>query len=206
MRRPSHSGATLAQTGAAVGVGIALLFVVTAWLLNNARDRVALSQTLQNAREFCDALQMMTLDTKQSPPNGFRWTTLYKDDRPAEGTLRGLFGDLVKKGYFTDIKLRSLMSAPGKFANGAPLSADNIAFRIFAVDADAPADQVALVTANVDVPGGMRPNAAPFGSRGFVYVTKGGQGAIVTGDAAAAMARIFPVTREGWAYRYQPLK
>jgi prepilin-type N-terminal cleavage/methylation domain-containing protein len=162
-----------------------------------------MTETLANARSLQQATQMMALDSAQSG-EGIEWTFQLKDGKSTPVSLAQYLSALTQDGYMSESDLRKVLTAPGKTPERGSYTAENIAFKIYEVSKDSPSDQVFLTTANIDPPsGGMKADALPFGSKGFVFFTKGGSGGIRTRVTDATSTNNFPT---GEKYRYVPLK
>lgn len=182
---------------------IGILITIAVPNLERGIRQTNLTETLANARSLQQATQMMTLDSKQSG-DGLQWTVVVKDGEVTPASLSQYFGALTKDGYLTNSDLRKILSAPGRTPTTGSYNAGNIAFKIYEVSDASPADQVFVTTANIAPPNGaMEPNTQPFGSKGFVFFTKGGGGGIRTRATDATSTNNFPV---GESYRYVSLQ
>jgi prepilin-type N-terminal cleavage/methylation domain-containing protein len=173
---------------------------------------VHVTETLANARSLQQATQMMTLDSQTAGKGGLQWTTRRSEGDATPISLATFLGALTKGGYMTDADLRKVLTASGIGPGRGPITAENIAFKIYEVSEDSPSDQVFLTTRNITPPnGGMEAGVNPYGTKAFVFFTKGGGGGIRTRRSDATDRSIFPVGKVGNGdgtveYRYVPLK
>jgi hypothetical protein len=167
-----------------------------------------MSETLTNARTLQQAIQAMTLDHQKSG-DGIQWTMTVSDKGASPVSVSELCTALTANGYMTRDNLRQVLTAPGSGPGKKEPTAENICFKIFEAGDESPSNQVLLTTRNISPPtGGLEADSKPYGTEGFVYFTKSGQGAICTNIPPAGIGRIFPSGKnaEGLEYRYVTLK
>jgi prepilin-type N-terminal cleavage/methylation domain-containing protein len=159
-----------------------------------------MTSILANARSLQIATTMMSLDTENSGGNGMDGTMLSTKGKTTPVSLAAYFDALVKNNYLTMPELKKLLTAPGIGPGPDAPTADNIAFRIFQFDHTAPADQPVIVTANWQ--DGHLTDHPPYGKKGFVYFTRGGDGGVKTRPTDAASPSIFPTGRDKAGHPY----
>jgi len=193
-------------------VELLVILVIVGFLISLAIPRVIICSTsgqltscLANARSLQMATAMMSLDTANSGGNGMDWTMLSTKGKTTPVSLAAYFAALIDNNYLTRAELRKLLTAPGVTPQGNQFSADSIAFKFFQFDHIAPPDQPFIVTANWQ--DRHLTDAAPYGKKGFVYFTKGGDGGIKTRPTDAASPNIFPIgSKDGHPYSDVTLK
>lgn len=153
---------------------------------------------------------MLTLDTMASKEDGIQWTMWAAAGKaPVSIPLATFLGALTKDGYLTEADLRKVLTAPDIGPGEDPITADDIAFKFYEVEEMSPSDQVFVTTRNISPPdGAMEEGVNPYGTKGFVYFTKGGGGGVRVRGKDATSREVFPMgqPKDGAAYRYVVLK
>jgi prepilin-type N-terminal cleavage/methylation domain-containing protein len=211
MKPPRNNSAfTLIELLVVISI-IGILITIAVPNISTALTRAKMTETLANARSLQQATQMMSLDSSSSG-DGMIWTTKIPagGGAPAPVGLGEFLTAITTDGYMTASDLRKVLSAPGRTPTTGAYGADTIAFNIYEVSENSPADQVFVTTANITPPGGMIANATPYGNKGFVFFTKGGGGGIRTRATDATSTNNFP-TSTGTGdttvtYNYNPIK
>ena len=172
---------------------IGILATIAIPAINKALVSGQMTGTLANARSLQTATTMMSLDTASSG-EGLSWTS--QPDSTGNQTavsLSTFLTALTSNNYLTVPELRKLLTAPGVAPQGNNFTSGNIAFNFFQVDSNSPSDQPFVVTANMDAPKSpLNPKKSPYGNKGFVYFTKGGDGGAKTRPSDATSTNIFP--------------
>ena len=141
--------------------------------------RGPMTQTLSNMKQLHLATQQMALDgTTTGETNTLHW--------PGDngGTIARWATTLVFSNYLSTNDLCKMLSGPGRITppGAIPLRNDNAVLG-YAVGEETPSDAVFLTSANfTNTPAGgaeLKPDAKPFGNKGFVVFRKGGDGAIL---------------------------
>jgi hypothetical protein len=160
---------------------------------------------LANARSLQTATTMMSLDTANTDRNGMDWTMLSTKGKTTPVSLAAYLHALTDENYLSVAELRKLLTAPDVTPQGNQFSSQPIAFKFFQFDSTAPVDQPFIVTANWQ--DRHLTDAAPYGKKGFVYFTKGGDGGAKTRPTDAANPNIFPTgSKDGHPYSTITLK
>jgi len=184
-------------------IGILATMAVPA--VNNALVQGQMTGTLSNARQLHMVTQQMSLDNFNAG-EGIQWTMDTSTSSGSSGgtpvSLSTYFGALTNNGaYLQPKELTKLLTAPGVNPQSGSLSANNIAFKIFAVSENSPSDQPFVVTKNWNNKS-LDANTSPYAKKGFVLFTKGGGGGIYK-LASASSTNIFPTTgSDGVTYNY----
>ena len=161
--------------------------------------------TLANARSLQTATTMMALDTENSGGTGMDWTMLSTKGKTTPVSLAAYFAALTDNNYLPVAELRKLLTAPGVTPQGNQFSSEPIAFKFFQFDYTTPEDQPFIVTANWQ--DRHLTDADPYGKKGFVYFTKGGDGGVKIRPTDAASPAIFPTgNKDGHPYSSVTLK
>jgi len=161
--------------------------------------------TLANARALQFATTMMALDTANTGRDGMDWTMWSSKGKTTPVSLAAYFAALTDNNYLSVAELRKLLTAPGITPQGNHFSVESIPFRFFQFDGAAPSDQPFIVTANWE--DRHLTDRQPYGKKGFIYFTKGGDGGAKTRPTDPASPSIFPTgSKDGHPYSYVTLK
>jgi prepilin-type N-terminal cleavage/methylation domain-containing protein len=173
---------------------IGILATIAIPAINKALVAGQMTGTLANARSLQTATTMMSLDTANSG-EGLSWTSTNDSTGNAQPVgLQTFLGALTSNNYLSVAELRKLLTAPGVSPQGNTFSAGTIAFNFFQVDGNSPSDQPFVVTANMVSPKSLDAKKSPYGNKGFVYFTKGGDGGAKTRPSDVTSTNIFPTS------------
>lgn len=156
---------------------IALLFL-TPRMDNGAGKRGAMIQSLNHAREIHLATQQMALDRHTTGDQNIGWPGDINGGLPESADASDFAKILVETGYISRDNLK-VFTAPGipPAPDLANLTRENVAFAIGRVTEVSPGSTLFIVSCNyIGPPEGLDPGQAPFGSRGWVAMRKGGDG------------------------------
>ena len=162
---------------------IAILAAFAVPALTKALAKGQMTGTVNNARQLYLAQFQMANDGASSGDPTLGWPG---DLAAPPGTLAAYCDTLVTKGYLKVGDLSKLLNAPGASCTitpGAPLTlAGTSALKVWLVkDAD-PSNAIFATTHNYiyDTALATTPPDVPYGTKGFIVMRKGGDGAVFT--------------------------
>ena len=176
---------------------IAILAALAVPALTSALAKAQMSGTMNNARQLYLAQFQMSNDGAATGDASLGWPG---DIAAAPTTLQLYCGILVDKGYLKLGDVTKLLSAPGAnctatMAGGPPavltLTGPS-ALKVFKVkDAD-PAITIFAESSNYVYDTAILPGAVPYGTKGFIVMRKGGDGAVYKDRQATDAAGAWP--------------
>ncbi len=199
--RKKHAAFGLVEWLVVVFIIAVLMVMMVPRISSDYADKPS-TQMLANARSLQIATSAMMSDTLSAPNANPGWTGKTAKGKPRPASLAEYFATLTNgDAYLSDAELRELLTVHGEHPPTGPLTAENIPFRIFWADEDAPADQPVLVSKNWR--NGKLTDVAPFGRKKFIYFTKGGGGGVNRSKDGAAE---IPKTENGRSFEEVELK
>jgi len=180
MAPQNRVGISLAEVLVAVVV-LFVLWVVGVYVLFPRQDGNAPSgqmvQTLSNMQQLYFATRQMQMDREVSGNTNIGWIG------DTGGTFSNWTAQLVRGRYLTTNDLCKLLSVPGIVLPPGKMPAlKETGLLVYAVSESSPDAAIFLTTANfTNTSGGgiLDTQAKPFGAKGFVVFTKGGEGDIL---------------------------
>lgn len=180
MASQNRVGISLAEVLVALVV-LFVLWVVGGYVLFPRQDGNAPSgkmvQTLSNMQQLYFATRQMEIDRNVSGKTNIGWIG------DTGGSFSNWTTQLVRERYMTTNDLCKLLSVPGMVVPPGKIPTTNdTGILVYAVSANSPDAAIFLSTANfINTPDGgiLNTKAKPFGAKGFVVFTKGGEGDIL---------------------------
>jgi prepilin-type N-terminal cleavage/methylation domain-containing protein len=196
MNRKFSAAFTLIELLVVISI-IAILAALAVPALTQALTRGQMTGTMNNARQlYLAGFQMATDGTTNSNPN-FSWP----GDDTTITTLEAYCNKLVQNDYLKPGDLQKILNAPGANctvtstagSGGSPttvsLSPCTSGLKVYKVKETDGSNTLFSASANFVYNAALRPEAAPFGDKGFVVVRRGGDASVYRKNEA---------TRAGW--------
>jgi prepilin-type N-terminal cleavage/methylation domain-containing protein len=169
---------------------IAILAALAVPALTSALAKAQMSGTMNNARQLYLAQFQMSNDGASTGDATLQWPGNYT---PVFPTLQPYCGQLVSKGYLKVGDLNKLLSAPGAsvtatMAGGPPpvvTLAGTSALKVYNVTDSDPANAIFAESSNYVYGNALAAGANPYGTKGFIVMRKGGDGAVFKSGQAA---------------------
>ena len=163
---------------------IAILAALAVPALTSALAKAQMSGTMNNARQLYLAQFQMSNDGAASGDAGSAWP----GDLPAvPAALDAYMNVLLAKGYLKGGDILKLMNAPGvnltaNVVPGTPdtvtFTAGNAALKVYLVKDGDPANAIFSASHNYIYNTALAGAGVPYGTKGFVVMHKGGDGAV----------------------------
>jgi len=171
---------------------IAILAALALPAVTGALTRGQLTQSLNNARQLQLATQTMAIDSFTAG-DGPGWPG------DSDGVDWGSFcTSLVDGRYLTANDLKKIVSAPGvKVGNSLPPSPS--ALQVYPVKENSPGDSIFISTQNWNGFNSLKPEAIPYGEKGFVIFRKGGDGNVFQANQATNTNVLGTLVGQGFA-------
>lgn len=171
---------------------IAILASLAIPAVTGALSRGQLTQSLNNARQLQMATQTMAIDSVTAG-DGPGWP----GDSDGIG-WEAFCSSLVDGRYLAAGDLRKLVSAPGvRVGNSMPPSPS--ALQVYPVKENSPGDAIFVSTQNWNGPSELKPEAVPYGDKGFVIFRKGGDGNVFQANQATNTNALGTFVGQGFA-------
>jgi prepilin-type N-terminal cleavage/methylation domain-containing protein len=154
---------------------------------------------INNARQIHLAVMCMATDGDENHDPALGWPgDLKRNGRIAN--LSDFVNGLVRNDYLKPNDLK-IFSGPGfkpyqgKLRNGVldpPFTEENCTFKIYLAKDSDTANTLLLATKNYTYNTPLKPNAKPFGDKGFIVMRKGGEVALLKGPQAQKLPGNLP--------------
>ena len=173
----NHAGLTWVECLVLLAI-LAVLFLLPMHPpMEQSLTKGQMAQMLSNMKQLHLATQQVALDGTTTGNTNLRWP----GDR--DGTFSNWVAS-VAPDYLTPGDLRRLLSAPERKVKARDqLASNSTAVLVYAVKEESEGNVVFLSSANfTNTPAGgdpLKPDALPFGNKGFVVFRKAGDGAIL---------------------------
>jgi prepilin-type N-terminal cleavage/methylation domain-containing protein len=168
---------------------IAILAALAVPALTSALAKAQMSGTMNNARQLYLAQFQMSNDGASTGDATLQWPGDYA---PAFTNLQDYSGQLVSKGYLKIGDMNKLLSAPGAsltatMAGSPPVLtfAGNSALKVYNVKDSDPATAIFAESNNYVYGNAIVAGTNPYGTKGFIIMRKGGDGAVFKSGQAA---------------------
>ena len=159
---------------------IAILAALAVPALTSALAKAQMSGTMNNARQLYLAQFQMANDGSATGDSTLAWPGDMTGGPPA--TLAAYCDLLVSKGYLKAGDLGKLLNAPGATCTvtaGPPVAlAGTSALKVYPVKDSDPAIAIFAVSHNYVYDNAIVATDVPYGTKGFVVMRKGGDGAV----------------------------
>jgi prepilin-type N-terminal cleavage/methylation domain-containing protein len=174
---------------------IAILAALAVPALTSALAKAQMSGTMNNARQLYLAQFQMANDGSATGDASLAWPA---ELTPVPGTLAAYCDVLVTKGYLKVGDLSKLLSAPGASCNaaaGTPITLTGTsALKVYPVNDAAPAIAIFAVSKNYVYDTAIVGTDVPYGTKGFIVMRKGGDGAVFKSGQAVDTSWADPAT------------
>jgi prepilin-type N-terminal cleavage/methylation domain-containing protein len=169
---------------------IAILAALAVPALTSALAKAQMSGTMNNARQLYLAQFQMSNDGASTGDSTLQWPGNYT---PLFANLQTYSNQLVAKGYLKVGDLNKLLSAPGAaitatMAGGPPPVVTLVgtsALKVYNVTDSDPASAIFAESGNYVYGSTILAGASPYGTKGFIIMRKGGDGAVFKSGQAA---------------------
>jgi prepilin-type N-terminal cleavage/methylation domain-containing protein len=166
---------------------IAILAALAVPALTSALAKAQMSGTMNNARQLYLAQFQMANDGTSTGDSTLAWPG---DLAAPPATLAAYCDLLVSKGYLKAGDLSKLLNAPGATCTvgaGPPVTlAGTSALKVYPVKDSDPAIAIFAVSHNYVYDNAIVGTDVPYGTKGFVVMRKGGDGAVFKSNQAVA--------------------
>jgi len=178
-QRERASAFTLIELLVVIAI-IAILAALAVPALTSALAKAQMSGTMNNARQLYLAQFQMSNDGTATGDSTLAWPGDMTGGPPA--TLAAYCDLLVSKGYLKAGDLGKLLNAPGATCTvtaGPPVAlAGTSALKVYPVKDSDPAIAIFSVSRNYIYDTAIVGTDVPYGTKGFVVMRKGGDGAV----------------------------
>jgi prepilin-type N-terminal cleavage/methylation domain-containing protein len=172
---------------------IAILAALAVPALTSALAKAQMSGTMNNARQLYLAQFQMSNDGASTGDASLGWPG---DLATPPATLQAYCSLLVDKGYLKIGDISKLLSAPGASCNasmsGGPPPVFTLtgpsALKVFKVKDGDPAIAIFAESSNYIYNSAITAGAVPYGTKGFIVMRKGGDGAVFKATQATSGA------------------